>query len=357
MNVASDSIRSRLKRADVTPMRAWVKQRVQLRLARAGYLVTKIDDDGLRYFEVSHDSDVPLPAGAEETLRQDNPRLTELREAYNALDYPSAVPTQWNDTFLSKNLSLAWFRGDNAYVWQLRLFTSSARTRNYLAMLDVASRDKLGLMGKLKEDGLFGAFTFLFGDREPVSRDLLDSINEISYLNELTGLADLEAPTVLDIGAGYGRLAHRMSEALPNLAAYDCTDGVAVSTFLCEYYTGFRKLPDTVRVVPLSEIEKLRDSYTVAVNVHSFSEQSRASIRWWLERISERDIEWLLIVPNTEGELLSTEVGGDREDFLPDVLAAGYVLEDNRPVYQSDELREMIGVSDEYFLFRKAAKA
>jgi hypothetical protein len=46
------------------------------------------------------------------------------------------------------------------------------------------------------------------------------------------------------------RLAYRMSEALPNLAGYDCIDAVPVSTFLCEYYLGFRGVPDTVRVVP-----------------------------------------------------------------------------------------------------------
>jgi hypothetical protein len=31
-------------------------------------------------------------------------------------------------------------------------------------------------------------------------------INEINYLNDRIGLAEMEAPTVLDIGAGYGRL-------------------------------------------------------------------------------------------------------------------------------------------------------
>lgn len=343
---------ARLKRANPALVKDAVKRRTQVALARKGYLITRIDEEGRRYFEVSHESDVPLPAGAEEFLRADNPRLTELRRAYDGLN-DAAVPTQWSDDFLADNLSLAYFRGDNAYVWQLRLFTSSAKTRNYLAMLDIQSRDRLGLLDTLDEDGLFGAYTFQFGDRTPVSRDLLDSVNEINYLDEHLGLSSMEAPTVLDIGAGYGRLAHRMVAGLPNLAAYDCTDAVPVSTFLCEYYTQFRGLRDKVRVVPLSEIEKLAESYTVAVNVHSFSEQSHSSIRWWLQRIAERDVEWLLIVPNTQGVLLSTELDGTREDFMADVLAAGYELADHRPVYQSDELREMIGLEDEFFLFRR----
>ncbi len=114
----------------------------------------------------------------------------------------------------------------------------------YLALLDVESRDKLGLLGQLDEDGLFGAWTFEFGDRPPVSRDLLDSVNEINYLDTQMGLSSIENLRVLDIGAGYGRLAHRMSPALPGLAAYDCIDGVAISTFLCDYYRGFRQMPE-----------------------------------------------------------------------------------------------------------------
>lgn len=348
----SKNLIAKAKRANPALIKDAVQRRVQMGLARRGILVSRIDAEGRRYFEVGHDSDVPLPAGAEAELRADNPRLTELRNAYAALTYPSAVPSQWSDDFLAKNLSLAWFRGDNAYVWQLRLFTGGAKTRNFLAMMDIESRDKLGLFKKLKEDGLFGAFTFEFGDRV-VSRDLLDSINEISYLEEHIGLSTIENATVLDIGAGYGRLAHRMDEGLDNIVAYDCTDGVPISTFLCEYYTRFRGLSDAVRVVPLSEIDSLRDSYTVAVNVHSFSEQTHASIKWWFEQIGQRDIEWVLIVPNTQGVLLSTEADGSRQDFMPTVVAAGYELADHRQIYSSQEMCEMIGLQDEFYLFRK----
>jgi SAM-dependent methyltransferase len=355
MSTRVDRIAARIRAVRPAPVWAALKDRLQSRLVRAGYLVAKLDEESIRYLVPSHDHAIPLPPGAEETLRADHPRLAQLRAAYEALDYPTAVPTQWNDSFLRKNLSLPWFRGDNAYVWQLRQHSGSAAARNYLAMLDVQSRDRLALLDRLTEDGLFGAWTYTFGTRPAVSRDLLDSVNEINYLDDHIGLGALEAPTVLDIGAGYGRLAHRMAAALPNLAGYDCTDGVAVSTFLCEYYLAFRNVPTTIRVIPLSEIERLADRYTVAVNVHSFAECSRTAICWWLDRIAEHAIEWLLIVAHTQGELLSTELGGSRRPYLPDVLAAGYELADNRPVYQSDELRELIGVHDEFFLFHRSA--
>jgi hypothetical protein len=359
---------ARVKRARPAAVRRWAKSQAQALLARKGLLLSRIDDESMRliltrfdyeamrYFQPSHNNEAALPAGAAEYLWAGNPRLTGLRAAYDTVDSDAAVPTQWSDAFLNKNLALAWFRGDNAYMWQLRTYPGGAHTRSYLALLDIESRDRLGLFDKFEEDGLFGAFTFSYGERGAVSRDLLDSVNEINYLNDRIGLAEMKAPTVLDIGAGYGRLAYRMSEALPNLAGYDCTDAVPVSTFLCEYYLGFRKVPDTVRVVPLSEVDTLADHYTVAVNVHSFSECSHAAIKWWLARIAERDVGWLLIVPTFPGQLLSVELDGSHEDFMPDVLAAGYELADHRPIYESAEMREMIGVHDEFWLFKKVAE-
>lgn len=344
----------RIKRADYGTVSHWAKEKARTGFARSGFMVRRLDEEGKRYYFPSYDEEKGLPPGAAAELTSDNPRLAQLRAAYEASDSPASVPTQWNDGFLAKNLSLAWFRGDNAYVWQMRMYADSARTRTYLTLLDIESRDRLGLLKTLTEDGLFGAFTFNYGDRAPVSRDLLDSVNEINYLDEQMGLSTIDGLRVLDIGAGYGRLAHRMATALDNLEAYDCTDAIAVSTFLCEYYTRFRGVSDRVSVVPLPEVPTgLRDHYDVAVNIHSFSECSHAAIQWWLGRIAERDIPWLLIVPNTPGELLSTEYDGSRRDFLPDVLAAGYEVADRRAVYGSAELREMIGVHDEFVLFRR----
>jgi hypothetical protein len=222
------------------------------------------------------------------------------------------------------------------------------------ALRDVESRDRLGLLKNLSEDGLFGAFRFQFGDRAPVSRDVLDSINEINYLDTHMGLSQIDDLKVLDIGAGYGRLAHRMSQALPNLARYDCTDGVAVSTYLCDYYTRFREL-DNVNVIPLTEHERIGPDYDLCVNIHSFSECSHEAIRWWLDRIAERRIEWLLIIPNNPPELLSTELDGSQQPYLADVLAAGYEKVDERPMHENDELRELIDLHGRFHLFRRTA--
>jgi len=344
---------ARARRANPALVRSWTKRKIKSAAARGGYLVTKLDDEARRYARVSHNDAVALPPGAEETLRGDNPKLLELQKTYDALDIAATAHTQWRSGWLGRNLSLAWFRGDNAYVWQFRQLRSAAEARMYLTLLDVESRDRLGLLKTLEEDGRFGAWTFSYGTRPPVSRDLLDSVNEINYLDARMKLSSIEGLRVLDIGAGYGRLAHRMSAALPNLATYDCIDAVATSTFLCDYYLNYRHVPDSVRVVPLNEWETLGDSYDIAVNVHSFSECSLETIRWWMARIAERNIEWLLIVPNTPHELLSTELSGAALDFSSEVTAAGYELVDERPVFETDELRKLIELHDTFHLFRR----
>lgn len=338
----------------VAPKRAgaWARTQVKSLAARSGYLVDRLDDETRRYVTLSHNDEVPLPTGAEQTLRRDNPELLELEQAYDALDIPATTHSQWSPSFLRRNLSMAWFRGDNAYVWQFRLLRSAANARMYLSLLDVESRDRLGLLKRLEEDGLFGAWSFRFGDRPAVSRDLLDSVNEINYLDARMDLSQVDDLRVLDIGAGYGRLAHRMSESLPNLRTYDCIDGVAVSTFLCHYYTSFREL-DKVRVVRLDEHEKLGDEYDLCVNIHSWVECSHEAVCWWLDRVAERRIEWLLIVPNNPPELITTELDGTRESFHQDVLDRGYHLVDARYVHESDELRELIGFHGKFYLFRR----
>ncbi len=355
---SSDSqLLAKLKRANPSLVGSWAKRQAKSAIARRGYLVTKMDTEARRYARVSHNDEVPLPPGAEEALRLDNPKLVALQAAYDSLDVSATAHTQWRQSFLKRNLSLAWFRGDNAYVWQFRQLRNAAEARMYLTLLDVESRDRLGLLKRLEEDGKFGAWTFTYGGRPPVSRDLLDSVNEISYLDAQMGLSGIDDLKVLDIGAGYGRMAHRVSAGLPNLAAYDCIDGVATSTFLCDYYLDYREVPETVRVVPLPEWETLRDDYHLVVNIHSFSECSLEAIGWWLDRIAERKVEWLLIVPNTPHELLSTELDGTMKDFSPLVRAAGYEQVDERPVFENDELRALIDLHDTFHLFRRSGSA
>lgn len=327
--------------------------RVQRAMQQRGWDLHRIDEETMRYSLTSYNSSVPLPPGAAEYLRADNPYLLELKAAYDALDVRAAAPSLWIDAFVDDQVALPYFRGDNAYVWQYRMLKSAAHARMYLMLLDVQSRDELGLLKRAEDDGLFGAWTFQFGDRAPVSRDLLDSAGELNYLERQLGLSSKSDLSILDIGAGYGRLAHRATEAFGNLQAYDCMDGVAHSTFLSDYYLKFREVPEGVRALRLDRHEDMRGDYSVAVNVHSFTECPYDAIDWWLSRVAERDIEWLFIVPNHPTEFLSTERDGRRRDFSDLIAKAGFTLADSRPRHENDEMRRLIDFHDMFYLFRR----
>lgn len=296
------------------------------------------------------------PEGAGAYLRSDNPRLAELSRRYRSLVQRIATPSLWTEDYARTDVDLSAFRGDCAYVWQ-------ARDRNapihYLVTLGYVHRiDKLGLLDTLHEDGAFGALTLTLGDGLVVSRDLLDSVLEINFLDEALGLAGKPELAVLDVGAGYGRLAHRLVSAFPGSATVLCTDGVALSTFLCEYYLRFRGIADRAATIPLDELDDAlgRHDVLLATNVHSFSECPLDAIVGWLDVLSAHHVPYLFIAPNAGDHggtrLLSREADATRRDFHPAIEQHGYRLVTVQPKYR-EPLVQRYGVSPtSYHLFR-----
>jgi hypothetical protein len=290
-----------------------------------------------------------LPVDAASYLRADNPRLVELRERYKTFDSRVTTPIVWTDDYVRPQ-DILTFRGDNAYVWQRR-GQNMHETAYALTEFYIRSIDALGLLDKLSEDELFGVFTFVF-DTKVVSRDLLDSILEMYFLERHLGLFSREKFNVLDIGAGYGRLAHRMTTAMPGLNAYLCTDGIAVSTFISEYYLSFRGLSGRARAVPLDEVENAIEAQPVdlAINVHSFSECTLVTIDWWLALLERRGVRYLMVVPNS-GELLSR----DGKDFGMIIESHGYRLMAKDPKF-GDPIVQNYAINPTYhYLFENQA--
>lgn len=297
-------------------------------------------DDSPRY------SPSPLPAGAADYLSPDNPRLVALRERYKKADAAVTAAAVWNDGYV-RGEDVAYFRGDNGWVWQVRgrntNILSYALTFYYLKSLD-----HLGLFGKLSEDSHFGNFTFDIGKRL-ISRDLLDSISEILFLDRHLGIASRPGMKVLDIGAGYGRLAHRMTTALPNVQNYFCTDAVAVSSFVSDYYLRFRGA-DRAQVIPLDEIDRklTAEPVDLAVNIHSFSECRLEAIDWWAKLLAKHRVKQLMVVPNdvteTPGQLLTNK----DEDYLPILQRHGYRLLLSEPKY-ADPVVQAYGIKPHWY--------
>ena len=105
----------------------------------------------------------------------------------------------------------------------------------------------------------------------PVTRMWLDSNIEYDFLRR--NIPNLKQQKVLDIGAGYGRLAVTLA---PFVAEFTCVDAVPISTQVCREYTS--KFNPAIRVLSLEEFVSSPPEITLAINVHSFNECTLASM-------------------------------------------------------------------------------
>jgi len=263
--------------------------------------------------------------------------------------------SRWTSERLDSWLDLTRFRGDNAYIWHYREGRRISELKFLVFAQDVRRRDRTGLLDRLGEDGAFGCWTYAFGGLPRLSRDLLDSVNELLFLDEALGVLNGSAPRVLDIGAGYGRLAHRYVGACAGVTDYACTDAIATSTFVCEHYLGHRQLAPVARAVPLTEVGDLEPgSFDLAVNVHSWSECPIESIRWWLDHVAQLEVPHLFVVPNEREGFTSLEADGAQLDYRPAIEASGYRLVSDEPAFADPAVRAALGVHDRHTLFERA---
>ncbi|MBI2837732.1 MAG: putative sugar O-methyltransferase [Acidobacteria bacterium] len=301
-----------------------------------------------------------IPDDAARYLRPDNPRLIELRRRYRDSPASRLDHSVWTRQHVDWGIDLQFFRGDNAFVHQVR--GGYAEAAYLLTASYVQNADKLELLRALAEDDLFGIYSFSFNDQMTISRDLLDSILEINFLEQALGVSNQPGINVLDIGAGYGRFAHRLVTAFPQMGKVFCTDVVPESTFIAEFYLRYRGVDRRAIVVPADEIEALfaSEKIDLAVNVHSFSECTMAGVCWWLDLLRRHAVRHLMIVPNADdhgGErLLTTEGDGARVDFRPALESRGYRHVIKQAKYLDSRVQEH-GVSPtQHYLFELQAR-
>jgi putative sugar O-methyltransferase len=281
-------------------------------------------------------------------LRYDNPYLENLRQRYS--HHPANDHNQWRTSDVEAVVDLPFFRADNLYVFQSRRYPPWLL---YATSAYVTQIDRLGLLNILKEDDAFGAEVFDFHGKV-VSRDLLDSIIEINFLDRHLGFSNGRAVNVLDVGAGYGRLAHRMATALPNLKKYYCVDAVPESTFISDYYLKFRKVTDRCTVVPLDKLNEV-EPIDLAINIHSFAECRNRVVDWWLHQLCEMRIPWLFIATSPSLGLTSHENDGRRKDFRQLIERSGFVLSAYERKFESAPVLQDYGLYPaDYYLFRRA---
>ncbi len=288
-------------------------------------------------------------------LRASNPDLVALRRRYAGIEDVMGASPFWRPDYIRAD-DLLYFRGDNCYVWQFQ--DGNAAEKYVLTYLYLKSIDTLGLFDVLTESGDYGVFTFPTGDADRgghpklVSRDLLDSVCELLFLDRTLQISRRPGLRVLDIGAGYGRLAYRAVTALRNIDSYFCVDAVPESTFVSDYYLS-RKAAAPARVVAFDDQEVLiPESIHLAVNIHSFSECAIEAVDYWVSRCAELKVEYLFIVPNASAHGGNALRLIDGTDFSPVLARHGYRLWHSEPKYANPEVQRY-GVSPKwYYLFR-----
>jgi SAM-dependent methyltransferase len=316
--------------------------------------LVRLTPEDRRYLTALYDDSVPLPAGAAEELSSDNPKLLDLRARYARLDLPVLDASRWNADAVESFLDLRWFRGETLITWHYRELPRISALKFFVFARYIQERDPQRLLERLDEDGQFGCWTFSYEGHGRFSRDLLESVNEIAFLERELQLSDRKAFSVLDIGAGYGRLAHRMCAAYgERVADYCCIDAIPESTFLSDYYLRHRGCSPPARVAALDEADTalVPGAFDVAINIHSFPECTYQAVEWWMATIERLQIPHLLIVPNEPTDLLTLEADGSRRDFMPLVEAAGYRLSKREPVIADPAVRELLRLHDQFHLF------
>lgn len=343
----------------VNPLRSvFTRARRYINATRRAHRVLRPSAEERRYLTATYDHRVPLPEGAKDVLVPENPRLRELCERYSKLEVPATRHVHWSryaTDLIRENLQ--YFRGDSPYIYHYREAQRVTWLKYFIFFKHIQDRDPHGLLDILEEDGAFGCWHFTYPDCPIVSRDMLDSVNEIYFLDRHLGLFSRSDLRVLDIGAGYGRLAHRMLVALPQLSDYCCVDAIPESTFLCEYYLAYRGLHSRGRSVPLDEIdEDLKPGeFDLAVNIHSFSECTLEAVAWWVEQLTRLKVPQLLVVPNDPAVLRTKEQGGKSYEFQPVLESAGYRLTVCEPVFADLAVQDVLGFRDRFYLFELRA--
>lgn len=240
------------------------------------------------------------------TLSKDDPALLALESEYERANLlPLSAWKAWVNS-----IDIQRFRGEPGYLAQLWMMDEQ-RYRNTYDYLRETAPETLRAVGYIDDDA-FGAVGFALGMAGYITRDLLDSVSEIEFLRVTIGIS----ACAVDIGAGYGRLLHRLSQVSP-AGVYFGIDAVPLSTYLCEFYLKYRGCSNTV-TFPLHRYADIHTA-DVAMNIQSFSEMPLAAVDFWLKFCADRNIRHFFLSPHA-GDLIhahfvTNEIGGGHLDY------------------------------------------
>ena len=199
-----------------------------------------------------------------------------------------AMWSQWQEVV--KN-SLPNFCADRIYVEQL-----SPSQEEFEAVAEYVAHNLMDSEGKTR-DAAYGGIIRNTKALGEVTRMWLDANIEIDFLTR--HMPCWENARVLEIGAGYGRLAVMLEFFVKE---YYCIDAVPISTELCKMYCAAHG--NQVQVLELSDLAEMDESSAInlAINIHSFNECNLVQIARWLDILWEMRVPWLFTVSHPDSQ-------------------------------------------------------
>jgi hypothetical protein len=299
-----------------------------------------------------HDERTPLPEGAAEVLRPDNPRLRELRERFATAQVPAARSLCPAAPDGGEITALRFFRGEPAWRWRRRELPGVTRLKMFVYLSQVRERDRYGLLERLGEDGLFGCWTYEYEGHPAVSRELLDCIGLLLFLDRELGVLRRSGLRVLDIAPGYGALAHRTVSAAAEIGEYCCVGKGPEGTFLCEYYLGFRGCSPPARVLAPPELDALAPgSFDLALASCGVAGLGGEELRSWLARLRQWRVPALALAGGDAPEV------PDWRALEPILAGAGYRLLAAEPAIADPAARQLTRLTRSFAVFAPDAQA
>jgi putative sugar O-methyltransferase len=182
-------------------------------------------------------------------------------------------------------------------------------------------KDKFKALEKVEEP-LIGKPPFMRIDGKPVSWDILQSADEFTTIMDFAGYKPTDKKTILEIGAGYGRLPYMFLGMMPN-AKYIIVD--IPTTLITAYYFLTRAygkditkrvkflLPHQIKTVKKGEVD-------LFINIDSFQEMTPEIVKGYFEEMSR-----------IGGEYLYTKNKEVEDNFVDDIAFRidDYPIQDN----------------------------
>jgi hypothetical protein len=284
------------------------------------------------------------------------PRLRRLKDEYvhrpsvYRLDQPYHL---WGPNGGVQRARKSTFRSGMAYrpVGGINP-TTGVQTVSLPHYADFVTRtDRSGFAGRLVDDHTHLAHGDIV---DGVSIDLLASAGELGFLSRSKVFERIPVRHVVDIGAGYGRMADHFCQALPGIASYACLDAVPESTYLSEFHLARRNFMDgRAEVVPLGQVDSLMLTRTcdLAVAARVFDQIPARCVAAWLDLLTAMDTRALFLVTARRDRLRSLELGGGHLDYSGLLRRRGF-----RVVHDESAASEPSGdplVPEHYYLFMR----